>query len=87
MRVPDAGVEVALAATGNMSTGGFRSTAPTKRTRTTWRSPRRLPASWDSMAGIDFICPDIAEPVRETGGGICEVNAAPGFRMHTHHGR
>ena len=36
------------------------------------------------VAGIDFICPDIASPVRETGGAICEVNAAPGFRMHTH---
>ena len=36
------------------------------------------------IAGIDFICPDIEEPVRETGGGIVEVNAAPGFRMHTH---
>src|SRR6266496_4755421 len=36
------------------------------------------------VAGIDFICPDISEPVRETGGAICEVNAAPGFRMHTH---
>ena len=35
------------------------------------------------VAGIDFICPDIAS-VRETGGAICEVNAAPGFRMHTH---
>ena len=36
------------------------------------------------VAGIDFICPDIAMPVRETGGAIVEVNAAPGFRMHTH---
>ena len=36
------------------------------------------------VAGIDFIAPDIAEPVRETGGAIVEVNAAPGFRMHTH---
>jgi cyanophycin synthetase len=36
------------------------------------------------IAGIDFICPDIEIPVRETGGGIVEVNAAPGFRMHTH---
>ena len=35
------------------------------------------------IAGIDFICPDISVPVRETGGGIVEVNAAPGFRMHT----
>ena len=36
------------------------------------------------VAGIDFICPDITVPVRETGGAIVEVNAAPGFRMHTH---
>jgi cyanophycin synthetase len=36
------------------------------------------------IAGIDFISPDITVPVRETGGGIVEVNAAPGFRMHTH---
>ena len=36
------------------------------------------------IAGIDFICPDITQPVRETGGAIVEVNAAPGFRMHTH---
>ncbi|HEX8374985.1 MAG TPA: Mur ligase family protein, partial [Geminicoccaceae bacterium] len=34
------------------------------------------------IAGIDFIAPDIARSVRETGGGIVEVNAAPGFRMH-----
>ncbi len=36
------------------------------------------------VAGIDFIAPDITLPVREAGGAICEVNAAPGFRMHTH---
>jgi cyanophycin synthetase len=34
------------------------------------------------VAGIDFIAPDITRSVRETGGGIVEVNAAPGFRMH-----
>src|SRR6266542_3438509 len=36
------------------------------------------------VAGIDFLTPDISHPVRETGGAIVEVNAAPGFRMHTH---
>ena len=36
------------------------------------------------VAGIDFLAPDITQPVRETGGAIVEVNAAPGFRMHTH---
>jgi cyanophycin synthetase len=34
------------------------------------------------VAGIDFIAPDITRSVHETGGGIIEVNAAPGFRMH-----
>ncbi|CAA9310268.1 MAG: Cyanophycin synthase(EC, partial [uncultured Microvirga sp.] len=29
-----------------------------------------------------FMAPEIARSVRETGGGIVEVNAAPGFRMH-----
>ena len=36
------------------------------------------------VAGIDFIVPDMGVPVREQGGAIVEVNAAPGFRMHTH---
>jgi cyanophycin synthetase len=34
------------------------------------------------IAGIDIISPNIAESLRETGGGIVEVNAGPGFRMH-----
>ncbi|MBS1796218.1 MAG: cyanophycin synthetase [Acidobacteria bacterium] len=34
------------------------------------------------IAGIDIIATNVAEPLRESGGGIIEVNAAPGFRMH-----
>ncbi|HSH38445.1 MAG TPA: acetate--CoA ligase family protein, partial [Chthoniobacterales bacterium] len=34
------------------------------------------------IAGIDFITPDITQPIDEVGGGIVEVNAGPGFRMH-----
>jgi len=34
------------------------------------------------VAGIDVITPDITRPMRDVGGGICEVNAGPGFRMH-----
>lgn len=33
------------------------------------------------VAGIDFLSPDISRPVGEAGGGIVEVNAAPGLRM------
>lgn len=34
------------------------------------------------IAGIDIIAPNVAEPLTKNGGGIIEVNAAPGFRMH-----
>ncbi len=34
------------------------------------------------LAGVDIITPDISKPLREIGGGIVEVNAGPGLRMH-----
>ncbi len=34
------------------------------------------------VAGVDVIAPNVSEPLRANGGGIIEVNAAPGFRMH-----
>ncbi len=34
------------------------------------------------VAGVDIIAPNVSEPLAENGGGIIEVNAAPGFRMH-----
>jgi cyanophycin synthetase len=34
------------------------------------------------VAGVDIIAPNVSETLRENGGGIIEVNAAPGFRMH-----
>ncbi len=34
------------------------------------------------VIGIDVIAPNITDPLRQNGGGIIEVNAAPGFRMH-----
>ena len=83
--VAPAGTWVKLALTGNLSTGG------TSIDRTMEAHPDNVEIAETAamvvgldIAGIDFICPDITEPVRETGGGIVEVNAAPGFRMHTH---
>jgi len=34
------------------------------------------------IAGIDVVCESIKRPLEEQGGGIVEVNAAPGLRMH-----
>jgi cyanophycin synthetase len=82
--VPPKGQRVKLALTGNMSTGG------TSIDRTMEAHPDNVEIAEMAarvvgldIAGIDFICPDITVPVRETGGAIVEVNAAPGFRMHT----
>jgi cyanophycin synthetase len=36
------------------------------------------------ICGIDLVTTDISRPLSETGGAVIEVNAAPGFRMHTH---
>ncbi|HEY7600819.1 MAG TPA: cyanophycin synthetase, partial [Candidatus Limnocylindrales bacterium] len=83
--VPPAGTRVQLALTGNMSTGG------TSIDRTHEAHPENIQVAETAarvigldICGIDFIAPDIAVPVREQGGAIVEVNAAPGFRMHTH---
>ncbi|MET0799582.1 MAG: cyanophycin synthetase [Actinomycetota bacterium] len=83
--VPGAGVMVMLAATGNMSTGGSaidRSWDAHEDNVEIAEEAARVVGL--DVAGIDFIAPDITVPVRETGGAIVEVNAAPGFRMHTH---
>src|SRR3954468_18474102 len=83
--VPPKDTTVRLTLTGNMSTGGISID------RTFEAHPENVEIAEEAarvvgldIAGIDFIAPDITQPVRETGGAICEVNAAPGFRMHTH---
>ncbi len=83
--VPPKGFRVYLKRTGNMSTGGI-SIDRTDEIHPDNAELAELAAQVVGLdiAGIDLICPDIGQPVRETGGGIVEVNAAPGFRMHTH---
>ena len=83
--VPPEDAMVRLKETGNMSTGGISID------RTLEIHPDNAEIAEQAartvgldIAGIDLICPDIGQPVREVGGGIVEVNAAPGFRMHTH---
>jgi cyanophycin synthetase len=34
------------------------------------------------VCGVDLVCDSILRPIEELGGGIVEVNAAPGLRMH-----
>ena len=34
------------------------------------------------VCGVDIMAQNLTEPLKESGGAILEVNAAPGFRMH-----
>jgi cyanophycin synthetase len=81
--VPPKGDTVMLRGTGNLSTGGTAIdltdvTHPDNR-EVARRAARAIGLD---VVGVDFITPDITKSHREVGGGICEVNAAPGFRMH-----
>lgn len=81
--IPPFGKTVRLRDTANLSTGG------TAVDRTDDIHPFNVAMAEQAAAvvgldvcGIDFLSPDITRPVTETGGGIVELNAAPGFRMH-----
>ena len=81
--VPAAGDSVYLRSTANLSTGGTATDVtdiihPDNRAM----AERAVRAIGLDVGGVDFISTNIAESYKSVGGGICEVNAAPGFRMH-----
>ena len=81
--VPEAGRVVFLRSTANLSTGGTATDVtdvihPDNRDM----AVRAVRAIGLDVGGVDFLSTNIAESYRSIGGGICEVNAAPGFRMH-----
>jgi cyanophycin synthetase len=83
--VPEEGRFVQLKLTGNMSTGGtsIDRTDDIHSDNVEIARQAAMVVGLD-VAGIDFITPDIARSVREQRGAIVEINAGPGFRMHTH---
>lgn len=81
--VPEEGRTVYLRSTGNLSTGGTAVDVtdimhPDNRAMAE-RSARAIGLD---VCGVDFLTDDISVSYKVGGGGICEVNAAPGFRMH-----
>ncbi len=74
----------ALRSTGNLSTGGTsidRTDALHYDNRV--MAERAVRAVGLDVGGVDYISPDISRSYKEVGGAIVEINAAPGFRMHT----
>jgi cyanophycin synthetase len=86
--VPAAGVHVDLRGNANLSTGGTAEDVtdllPQETRDICVRAARTIGLD---VAGIDIVCEDIALPLRGQNGGIIEVNAAPGIRMHQYPSR
>ena len=81
--VPEAGRAIYLRSTANLSTGGTATDVtdvihPDNRDM----AVRAIKAIGLDVGGVDFLSTNIADSYKAIGGGICEVNAAPGFRMH-----
>ena len=81
--VPKADETVYLRSTANLSTGGTATDVtdiihPDNRDM----AVRAVRAIGLDVGGVDFLTTNIAESYKKIGGGICEINAAPGFRMH-----
>ena len=74
---------VYLRSTANLSTGGTAiDVTDTIHPDNREMAIRSIKAIGLDIGGVDFLTNDITESYREAGGGICEVNAGPGFRMH-----
>ena len=81
--VPEKDRIVYLRSTANLSTGGTATDVtdiihPDNRDM----AIRAIRAIGLDVGGVDFLSTNIAESYKSIGGGICECNAAPGFRMH-----
>lgn len=81
--VPPQGEVVFLRSTANLSTGGTAIDVtdivhPDNRDM----AERAVKAIGLDIGGVDFLSADISTSHKDNGAGICEINAAPGFRMH-----
>jgi cyanophycin synthetase len=81
--IPERGQVVHLKTTANLSTGGTSIDVTDRVHPANIELAERISQLVQlDIAGIDVVAPSVETPIAENGGGIVEVNAAPGFRMH-----
>jgi cyanophycin synthetase len=81
--VVESGRTVFLRSTANLSTGGTAVDVTDLVHPDNREMAERAAATIGlDVCGVDFLTPDVSQSWTEAGGAICEVNAAPGFRMH-----
>ena len=81
--VPTKGRRVALRHNANLSTGGSATDVTDDvHPEVAHRAITAARMVGLDICGVDMVCDSILKPLEEQGGGIVEVNAAPGLRMH-----
>ncbi len=81
--IPNIGETVYLKSTANLSTGGTSvDVTDMMHPENIFLSERISRVIGLDICGIDIMAENLTQPLKENGGCILEVNAAPGFRMH-----
>ena len=81
--IPAKGQRVVLRNNANLSTGGT-ATDVTDSVHPDFAARAIAAAQMIGLdiAGVDIVCQNVLQPLEAQGGGVVEVNAAPGLRMH-----
>ncbi|WP_332032206.1 cyanophycin synthetase [Kaistella sp.] len=81
--IPQKGEVVYLKSTANLSTGGTSiDVTDMIHPENVTMCERISKIVGLDVCGIDIMAENLTQPLKESGGAILEVNAAPGFRMH-----
>ncbi|MGD9786797.1 MAG: cyanophycin synthetase [Sulfuricellaceae bacterium] len=81
--VPPVGARVVLRNNANLSTGGTATDVTDDvHPELAARAVEAAQMIGLDICGVDVVCETVLKPLEEQGGGVVEVNAAPGLRMH-----
>jgi cyanophycin synthetase len=81
--VPPKGQRVILRNNANLSTGGAATDVTDDvHPEVAARAVAAAQMVGLDICGVDLVCDSVLKPIEEQNGGIVEVNAAPGLRMH-----
>jgi cyanophycin synthetase len=81
--VPPKGQRVTLRNNANLSTGGSATDVTDDvHPEVAARAVEAAQMIGLDICGVDVVCDSVLQPIEAQGGGVVEVNAAPGLRMH-----
>jgi cyanophycin synthetase len=81
--VPPLGQRVILRNNANLSTGGSATDVTDDvHPEVAARAVEAAQMIGLDICGVDVVCDSVLQPIEAQGGGVVEVNAAPGLRMH-----